>query len=234
MLVTRSVTSVFRIIIVFIISTAKTRLIASQISGIPCFLFFQTARDVLPYTWAYTGNFSFVSFFVPFPFLTSASFAPLDFRFKVSPITPSVIRSDNRSSAFHISSLILFLTLFVTFATYKTHTRYQGLTFFSSFIFFFFFFFFYFRRVFRAISGRYIEAEISLHTLLLSLPLLVCPSIKVTRESMAEADAVTVSYAARGENNSLAREFRSVSRRESRPNGRFACRLENGCTSETH
>lgn len=147
---------------------------------------------------------------------------------------PSVIRSDNRSSAFHISSLILFLTLFVTFATYKTHTRYQGLTFFSSFIFFFFFFFFYFRRVFRAISGRYIEAEISLHTLLLSLPLLVCPSIKVTRESMAEADAVTVSYAARGENNSLAREFRSVSRRESRPNGRFACRLENGCTSETH
>lgn len=113
MLVIRSVTSVFRIIIVFIISTAKTRLIASQISGIPCFLFFQTAlsRDVLRYTWAYTGNFSFVSFFVPFSFLTSASFAPLDFRFKVSPITPSVIRSDNRSSGFHISSLILFLTL---------------------------------------------------------------------------------------------------------------------------
>lgn len=50
-----------------------------------------------------------------------------------------------------------------------------------------------------SISARYIEAEISSHKPLLSLSLLVCPSIKVTRESMGEADAVTVSYTAQGE-----------------------------------
>lgn len=55
-----------------------------------------------------------------------------------------------------------------------------------------------FSYVSRAISARCIEAEISLHKLPLSLSLLVCPSIKVTCESMAEADAVTVSYAAQG------------------------------------
>lgn len=49
-----------------------------------------------------------------------------------------------------------------------------------------------------SISARYIEAEISSHKPLLSLSLLVCPSIKVTRESMGEADAVTVNCAAQG------------------------------------
>lgn len=85
-----------------------------------------------------------------------------------------------------------------------------------------------------SISARYIEAEISSHKPLLSLSLLVCPSIKVTRWIYGRSRCRYRKLHCSGENNSLAREFRSVSRRESRPNGRFACRLENGCTSETH